>query len=826
MATLYNADLKPLGAGVSTHPYQHATRLFLDDNYRLAPKQSFLYYVCINIDSGILQSINSILSGSFSENTSSQTISEQYEAGLLAKKVDLPKFTLTTKTMNAYNRKNIIQTGITYDPINITFHDDTADVVTTFWNDYYTYYYRDSDYDATLYQVPHKYQPRLREGWGFSPRNQNLKPFLRNIQIFSLHNKRFTEYLLINPFITSWRHGEHNAVGDTGIMENNMTLAYETVKYRTGYVNPVDVNGFAILHYDNTNSPISTSITNIYSDAGGVGALAGQPTDLARPDGTTSGAGVFGSLLNAYRFYNNVKNANWGSLAKVTLGSLGVSVINGAINGAVKGIFFPTSSGVPGYGGNASGSQVAVPFLASSFSPYGSPLNSSGISINGIASSLTSSLALNFNNSINTTYTRGVNSNLNGPPPYGSGQVYDVQNNNGTITVNPGSGQPVTGTYTAQTIGVDGSVVGSRSVAFSGTGGYNSNNPDLNAKTTEIIQDQSGQVTLQRTYLDGSVITFDNSNNVLNVVPGDGTAQLPAPINARNAAANGSIINPSSPQYYTDPRTGITQTVNGGTPGQVTNFITGATGTAAGLYAGYEVNQYLGSTFLGKSVIGRTVSAGISAYTGKVVGTAVNNGLQPIVNSVTGAISQGFDSVTGKIKNVVSSWTGTGGYNPSKPTENVVSVTTDELGNKTTTYRDGTMTNVDPSGVESIVNKGSSQNSYSDFFGKTPGSNTDSVATIRGSSGYGGVVTDSWGNPIQGINGPITYGDGPMGPPTPTSGLYEITPITVPGTNQGIFASDTQWNPGPVNTDTLDPTLAENLNNNDSNDNYFSEDAG
>ena len=167
MPSLYNADLKPLGAGVSTHPYQLATRLFLDDNYRLAPKQSFLYYVCINIDSGILQSINSILSGSFSEGTSSQTISEQYEAGLLAKKVDLPKFTLTTKTMNAYNRKNIIQTGITYDPINITFHDDAADVVTTFWNDYYTYYYRDSDYDPTLYQVPHKYQPRLREGWGF-----------------------------------------------------------------------------------------------------------------------------------------------------------------------------------------------------------------------------------------------------------------------------------------------------------------------------------------------------------------------------------------------------------------------------------------------------------------------------------------------------------------------------------------------------------------------------------------------------------------------------------------------------------------------------------
>jgi hypothetical protein len=254
-------------------------------------------------------------------------------------------------------------------------------------------------------------------------------------------------------------------------------------------------------------------------------------------------------------------------------------------------------------------------------------------------------------------------------------------------------------------------------------------------------------------------------------------------------AANGSTINPSSPQYYTDPRTGITQTVNGGTSGQVTNAITGTAGTAAGLYAGYEVNQYLSSTFLGKSVIGRTVSAGISGYTGKIIGTAVNNGLQPITNKITGAISQGFDSITGKIKNVVSSWTGTGGYNPSKPTENLAfPPTVDELGNKTTTYKDGTVVNVSPDGVETIVNKGSSQNSFSEFFNKTPGSNTDSAATIGGSSN-GAAATDAWGNPVQ-------------DPP------YEITPITVPGTNKGIFA-DGPWNPAPLNTATVDPTLTE-----------------
>jgi hypothetical protein len=828
MATLYNADLKPLGQGVATHPYDHATKLFLDDNYRLAPKQSFLYYVCINIDVGILQSV---FSGTYSDPASSQDLVEQYETGLLVKKVDLPKFTMSTKTMNAYNRKNIVQTGITYEPISMSFHDDVADVVTTFWNDYYTYYYRDSDYDPTLYQVAHKYQPRLREGWGFTPRNRTLRPFLRNIQIFSLHNKRFTEYLLINPFITSWRHGEHNSVGDTGIMENTMTVAYETVKYKTGYVNPVDVNGFALLHYDNTNSPISTSVTNIYSDAGLVGSIAGAPKDLARPDGTTGGAGLFGSILSAYRAYQGLKKANLSSLAKVTLGSLGVNVLNGAVNGVLNSIFVPTAGGTPGYGGTYSGSQVAVPLLSSSFSPYSSPISSPGISINGLASSLVGGIGLNFNPVQNTSYTRGFNQ-VNGPsgqPGPTSVRVTDVANNNGTVFIDPSTGQPVTGSYTSQTIGIDGQVVGSVSAKQSGFGAYTSADPTINATTTEITKDQEGQIILRRTYLDGTVMTFNNNNQVLSVEPGAANSQLATPVDTSTLAANGSKINPNQPQYYTDPRTGITYTVNGGTPGQVTNAITGTLGTASGLYAGIEINQGLNNTFLGKSVIGRTVSAGISTYAGKVIGTAVNNGLQPIVNSVTGSISQGFDSLTGKIKNVVSSWTGTGGYNPSKPTENVASVITDDYGTKTTTYKDGTVVNTSPDGTTSVYTPpGANQNSFSNFFNTGQGVNSDSAATIKGST-YGGYVTDRDGNPIRTGDGSyLTYGSGPgpvtvldqNGLPRDAGGAtpgpeYAISPILNESSGQPIFSTG-PWAPSAVNTDTIDLSLTEGDTNNES----------
>ena len=191
MASLYNADLKPLTE--KTHPYDHANKLFIADTFRLAPKQSFLYYVRIEINQDVLSSLITLMP---SDAISSQSLLDQMEVGLLAKRIELPRYRIQTKTYNAYNRKNIVQNQLNYEDVSITFHDDAADVITNFWNDYYTFYYRDSDYGEEIYKQPHKYVPRQRMGWGFTPRLRSMQPFLRSIQIFSLHNKRFTEYQL------------------------------------------------------------------------------------------------------------------------------------------------------------------------------------------------------------------------------------------------------------------------------------------------------------------------------------------------------------------------------------------------------------------------------------------------------------------------------------------------------------------------------------------------------------------------------------------------------------------------------------------------------
>ena len=747
MVDLYNAELKPLDPGTPTHPWDHATRLFVADNLRLAPKQTFLYYVVINIDTtayqayktgGVSGAVSSILGDG---GASSQSLVEQYESGLMAKRVDLPKFTMGTKTLNAYNRKNIVQTHIQYDPVTITFHDDSADVVTNFWNDYYTYYYRDSDYGLDIYQMQHKYQARQRAGWGFSPRNSSLSPFLRNIQIYSLHNKRFTEYTLVNPFISSWRHGEHDSYNSNGTMENQMTVAYETVKYRTGYVNPVDVNGFSVLHYDGTSSPISTSVSNIYTDGGLIGAIAQGAQDLARPDGISSGNGVMSDLLSAYRLYNNLKGANFGTIINTSLTQIGGQVLNSAINTAINNVIVPTQ-------GSVGSSQVyAQTGVATYSSPYATPNFTNGVTVGGAFATATAGSAVNAVTQTSNQWVQGiigVNQPLN--PAYT--KMYDVQGINGGIKINPQTGQPVTGSIITTFTDENGKVTSQSSSTGTQSGTFDPANPTVNLLNVQQTTDESGNSILMRTYRDGTRVTETPEGVQLGVYPGSysptGTSYNPAgtnpnPANASAQAASGATVG----KFYTDPKTGITYTVSGGLTGQITNTITGATGAVTGLAAGQSVNSLLNSnTFLGKSVLGRTVSAGVSTAIGAQVGKIVNNGLQPVVNSLTGTISQGFDSVTGSIKNVVSSWTGTGGYNATKPLDNIVSKTVDANGSNVYTYKDGTIRTVDAEGVQSIVPGKSAVTAPTGILGQ----NSDASAGTE----PGTVLTDSSGQPIGG----------------------------------------------------------------------------
>lgn len=740
MPSFYNANLKPLEQGVYTHPYQHASKLFLADNFRLAPKQGFLYYVCLNIDQtavqaynaatnftdGVKAAVGSILGAGA---VSSQSLIEQYEAGMMVKRVDLPKFTLNTNTLNSYNRKHIVQTHLTYDPVNITFHDDAADVVTNFWNDYYTYYYRDSDYKQEQGDyVSDIYQRRRNDKWGYTPRNASLnplQPFLRSIQIFSLHNKRFTEYLLINPMISAWRHGEHQSANDQGIVESTMTVQYETVKYFTGTVNAVSVNGFATLHYDNVQSPISTSVTNIYSDSGVLGVLDGAPKDLARPDGSAT-TDVIGGLVNAYKLYKGLKDANLGALGKQAFGQIAVGVVGGAVNSALNGVFFPTA----GTAALQNANQADIFYNGSqgvNYSPYANPINSGAMTIAGGSAVAVAGMTRYINQGLNSVQNR----------------VFDAANNNNTIQIDPTTGQPVAGSTITTFRDSQGKIISQQSYVGTQSGTYDPANPSANLVDVQESRDESNEVVVTRRYADGTQVVENAEGVVLNTYPGTQNVYNPNGTNTNPTStrdlveATGIAASGNNVQYKTDPKTGLVTTVGGTTSAQITNTLSLAGGSLVGLGSASSINQALNSTVLGKSQLGRTVSAGISTYAGAQIAKGINNGLQPILNSFNKSVSQGIDSVTGSIKNVIGSWTGDGKFNPTNPTENIVSKVPDGEGGYIITDKTGQVT-------------------YTDGAGKVTGRNVTDAALDPGpaEASAGRIETGTLNNTDAGVNDP------------------------------------------------------------------------
>ena len=152
MAGFFDQFLKQLGTGDEIKDYQHAARTFVDGLYRLSPKSGALFHVYIDVNNSIAKP----------DATNANAI---YEIGLMAKTAQLPKFTIQNKILNAYNRKNIVQERINYDPISLTFHDDSSDVIRNFWEGYYTYYYRDASHSAEVYGQDHKYKPRQDQNW-------------------------------------------------------------------------------------------------------------------------------------------------------------------------------------------------------------------------------------------------------------------------------------------------------------------------------------------------------------------------------------------------------------------------------------------------------------------------------------------------------------------------------------------------------------------------------------------------------------------------------------------------------------------------------------
>lgn len=355
MASLLDTLTQGLGSTDSLKDYQHASKIFVDGKFLRTPKYAFMFYV--------------IFDYADSEQGLRTPAKQGLQIGALCKSAQLPKYTIDNQVLNAYNRPNIVQKKLKYDPVTLRFHDDSSDIIRDFWYDYMSFFYRDGDYSPELYQMQHKYGDRPKDAWGYNLRPEfdnytseestNYRP-LRAIRIYSFTQGKFSEYVLINPVITAFRHGEHNMEG-SNLLEHEMTVTYETVKYYKGKVMKDTFADSLLLLYDNVSSPLSSGVTSsIFGQGGLVGTFDSVINDLAA-----------GNFQGAFLRLNKAKQTFSGKSIGDMLKTEGLTAIQSAIrttaptltgtiaalsaadslfSGGKSGVTVATNSGIPTYG--------------------------------------------------------------------------------------------------------------------------------------------------------------------------------------------------------------------------------------------------------------------------------------------------------------------------------------------------------------------------------------------------------------------------------------------------------------------------------------------
>lgn len=323
--------------------FQHASRLYIDNNMRLAPKFSHLFHVVLNINPNA--------------NIADLNSSIKYEINLLAKEADLPRYNVDSQVINQYNRKKMIQTGIQYSPINILFHDDNAGLTTLLWEAYFRYYYADGDYtnsnidgseyidavgynriSAGLNNVYGSSDIFTRFKYGLDKPNKTT-PFFTSIQIYQLHPEggraRYTSFTLINPIIDQFQHDRVSNDG-SNLSQNTLTISYESVQYGRGYTQVgLSPTGFGEYHYDKIPSPLGTAPDDLSKFTNVISKIAGLANDIDRFK--------HGNLLNFTNATSNVLNTIT-SLSQSSIKANSSNILSNVTNNLLNNIIFPVTS--------------------------------------------------------------------------------------------------------------------------------------------------------------------------------------------------------------------------------------------------------------------------------------------------------------------------------------------------------------------------------------------------------------------------------------------------------------------------------------------------
>lgn len=313
MSNAFNSFLGGLlNGGPQMKDYQHADRLYVRETYARAPKFGFLYFVKFNINLSAVSSDGRWRNGLYRN------------VGMLVKRVDLPKFSIETETINQYNKKTVVQKAIKYNPITLDLHDDNSDITRDLWKHYFEYYFADSRIPAGFQDT--KYSSQI---FNYGLNNGQKKPFFQSIDIYVLHQQNYDKYTIVNPVITDWSHDTVDQNDSGKVLSNKLTLAYETTTYSQGNINSLDKDFKS--YYDNDPSPLGIGgkgSNTLFGPGGliaGAASIFGSDGSLARAKSPLDYLGV------ALQVRNLAKNTQ--QLTKAGIKTEVTGVISNALSG-------------------------------------------------------------------------------------------------------------------------------------------------------------------------------------------------------------------------------------------------------------------------------------------------------------------------------------------------------------------------------------------------------------------------------------------------------------------------------------------------------------
>lgn len=187
--------------------------------------------------------INFIINRSILNELGIQGQAYRTEISSLVRTADLPSVSFKTDTLNAFNNKKIVQTGIEYEPVNISVYDTVGNEWLLLFMKYFSYHYmnprnmqnpddRDIASNYTNQRQNETVGSKFQSAESFDSNRagfniNSISNFFERIDYVLYHGTTGVQYSIINPVLTSFRNSALD-YSDSQFREFNMQFAYES----------------------------------------------------------------------------------------------------------------------------------------------------------------------------------------------------------------------------------------------------------------------------------------------------------------------------------------------------------------------------------------------------------------------------------------------------------------------------------------------------------------------------------------------------------------------------------------------------------------------